>query len=136
MSTLALALTGLLLAIAVLHLAWAIGYWIPIRDEAHLAKAVVGTAGITKMPGAVPCAMVAVALAFTAILPHRPTFPFREELMPLIAAVFLLRGLAAYTGPWRRLAPEEPFATLDRKYYAPLCLILGIGYLSLTVGGF
>ncbi len=136
MTALASSITGVLTTAALLHLAWAIGYWTPIRDEALLAKAVVGTHGITEMPGPVSCALVALALAFTAVLPHRADFPLHDLLMPAITAVFLLRGLAAYTPAWRRLAPEEPFATLDRRYYAPLCLMLGIGYLGLQLGGF
>ena len=136
MTALAVILGTTLAALAALHLLWAIGVWTPIRDEAALARAVLGTPSVTRMPGPVSCALVAVALAFAAILPFRPGFPFREGLMPLIAAVFGLRGIAAYVPAWRKLTPEEPFATLDRKAYGPLCLTLGIGYLTLALGGF
>ena len=136
MIALALTLSATLFCLAALHLLWAIGFWIPIRDETALARAVLGTKGVTRMPGPVPCALVAVALAFAAILPFRPGFPFRDVLMPLIAAVFILRGIAAYLPAWRKLVPEQPFATLDRKAYGPLCLALGIGYLTLATGGF
>ena len=28
--------------------------------------------------------------------------------------------------------PEQPFATLDVRYYSPLCLAIGIGFAALT----
>ncbi len=136
MTGLAIALTGVLLGIAFLHLLWAIGFWFPIREERLLARAIVGSAGVTRMPGAIPCALVAVALTFAGILPQQADFPFRDLLMPFFAAVCILRGIAAYIPVWRALVPEEPFATLDRRYYGPLCLALGIGYLILVLGGF
>ena len=46
-----------------------------------------------------------------------------------IATVFLARGVAGYVPAWRRLQSAEPFTTLDRRYYAPLCLALGTGFL-------
>ena len=52
-----------------------------------------------------------------------------------IAAVFLGRGIAGYTSAWRRRFPEEPFATYDRSYYSPLCLVLGAGYLLILIAG-
>jgi len=39
-------------------------------------------------------------------------------------AVVGTRGFAAYTPGFRALPPEEPLATYDRRYHAPLCLIL------------
>jgi hypothetical protein len=47
------------------------------------------------------------------------------------ALAFLGRGIAAYTPAFRRLVPEEPFATYDKRLYAPLCLFLGAGFLIL-----
>lgn len=136
MTYLAFVLSGILGIAAGLHVLWAIGYWTPIRNEDALAKAVIGTRGVTTMPGAVPCALVAVALMFAAALPHQPAFPARDLLMPAISFVFLARGAAAYLPPWRRLVPEEPFATLDRAVYGPLCLMIGIGYFILVLGEF
>ena len=65
----AAALAVVLAALAVLHGLWAIGVWWPIRDEAALARAVVGRPGITRMPGAVPSALVVVALLWAAAWP-------------------------------------------------------------------
>ncbi len=136
MSLLAFAISSLLLIPAALHLLWAIGYWTPIRDEAQLARAVVGAPGITRMPSAVACAVVAVGLIFAALLPHLGWFPFRKLLLSLFAAIFLLRGGAAFLPVWRKLVPEQRFATLDRRFYGPLCLLVGTGFLFLTLKGY
>ena len=77
MTILATLLSAALLLPATLHMLWAIGYWTPLKDETALARATVGAPGITKMPGAVPCALVFVALSFAAALPHLTTFPAR-----------------------------------------------------------
>ncbi len=125
-----LVLTFVLLVIAALHLLWAIGYWFPIKDEAALARAVVGAKGMEKMPGAVPCALVVVALLFAIMCLWWPQSMVRSLAVGAIGAVFLVRGAVAYTAFWRRLTPVEPFATLDRRYYAPLCLVLGLGFIA------
>jgi len=135
MTWLAVLISALLFVPAALHLLWAIGAWVPIREEAALARATVGAPGISKMPGPIPCALVFVALSFAAALPHLTTFPLRTLLLPAIAAVFLLRGIAAYLPAWRKLVPEEPFATLDQRYYGPLCLVLGASFLLFTLTG-
>jgi hypothetical protein len=93
-----------------------------------LARAVVGTAGVEKMPGAVPCALVVVALLFAIMCLWWPPSLLRSLAVGAIGAVFLARGAVAYTAFWRRLTPTEPFATLDRRYYGPLCLMLGLGF--------
>jgi hypothetical protein len=124
------ALATVLIAIAGVHILWGVGYWFPIRDEAALARAVVGTHGITRMPGAVPCALVAVALLFLASVLFWPTGGLRQGMLWAAAAVFGLRGAVAYAPFWRRIVPEQPFARLDRQFYAPLCLLIGIGLLA------
>lgn len=135
MTVLAFGLTAILASLAVLHLAWAVGWWIPIRDEAALTRAVVGARGQTCMPGPVPCALVAVALGFVASLPFTPAFPGQKPLILLVACLFCLRGLIAYSPVWRRLLPEAPFATLDRQLYGPLCLFIGGGLALVTLTG-
>ena len=135
MTVLAAILSITLIVPAALHLLWAIGYWTPIKDEAALARATVGAKGITRMPPAVPCALVAMALLFAAILPHIPTFPLHSLLMSCAAAVFLLRGAVAYTPLWRNTFCEEPFATLDKRLYSPLILAIGAAFLFLRLQG-
>ncbi len=125
MTLLAVAVALVLLLAAGFHLAWALGLWIPIRDEATLARTVVGAKGIEKMPGAVPCALVAVALVFTASLPFTPHFPFQPLLLLGAGFVFLARGAATYVPAFRKLAPEPEFTRLDTRVFGPLCLGLG-----------
>ncbi len=134
MTVLSLALSFVLIVLAALHLMWALGWWFPIREEAALARAVVGTRGVTEMPGAAATSLVVVALLFAAAWPWFP--PNRLTGMGLagLATVFVARGVAGYLPSWRARMPEEPFATLDRRYYAPLCLALGAGFLILTFG--
>jgi predicted anti-sigma-YlaC factor YlaD len=117
-------LSLILLAIAAIHILWAIGFWWPIGDEARLSATVVGAAGITRMPGAVPCALVAVALITAAWWPWYAPNAIRTPGLILLALVFAGRGAVAYTRFWRRLTPQEPFATLDQRAYGPLCLLI------------
>ncbi len=124
-------LSSVLVLLSALHLLWAIGYWFPIADEAALARAVVGRPEVRRMPGAVPCALVVVALFFAAAVPLFPPSPFRVVALGGLAAVFLARGIAAYLPAWRRLLPEQPFARLDRMVYGPLCLLLGAGFATI-----
>ncbi len=49
------------------------------------------------------------------------------------ALVFLGRGVAGFTPAWRRHTPEQPFATLDIRYYSPLCLAIGLGFAALAI---
>lgn len=45
----------------------------------------------------------------------------------VLALVFGLRGVASYL-PGPLSSAVERFATLDRRFYAPLCLIICVGY--------
>lgn len=120
-----------LLAIAALHVLWALGVWWPAASEAGLAHAVAGFRGANRMPGAAPAVVVAVLLTGAALWPWvGPALGrglYRAGLVAL-ALVFAGRGVAAWLPAWRRLTPVEPFATLDRRYFGPLCLLLGAGF--------
>ena len=124
--------SGVLIVIAAIHLLWALGYWWPIRDETQLARAVVGTRDITRMPGAVATSLVVVALLFAAAWPWLPDSPLKGPGLFLIAVVFQLRALAAYAPFWKRLSPEQPFRRLDETYYGPLCIVLGMIFMVLA----
>lgn len=127
MTILAYVLTAVLLVIASLHLMWAIGWWFPIRDERRLARAVVGARGIERMPGAIACSLVVVVLLGVASVIWWPETILKTLALCACGAVFLLRGVVAYVPAFRRFGPEQPFATLDKRCYAPLCLALGAG---------
>lgn len=135
MTFLAFLVTATLMIPSALHLLWAIGHWTPIRDEAALTRAVVGAPGLTRMPGAIACAVVSMALLFVALLPHLSNFPAQKAILQGAAGVFLLRGVAAYLPVWRKRLPEQPFATLDVRLYGPLCLFVGASLLILSLKG-
>lgn len=125
MTVLSAALAAGLLLLGGLHLLWALGVWWPWRDERDLVRTVVGVAGAERMPGPIPCALVAVACFVAASLPWWPPGWARQVALVLFAAAFLLRGALPWLRPWRRVAPQQPFASLDRAIYGPVCLLLG-----------
>lgn len=135
---------GLLLSIALVHAAWAFGMHWPARNETMLIRTVIGTPGMTRMPGtglklgvAMMIAMAGVCalwLGGSVVLP----LPGWVETVTgsVLAMVFAVRGLATYLGVLFAAGPltgrTEPFATLDRSLYAPLCLLLALGFGILT----
>ncbi|MCA1243038.1 DUF3995 domain-containing protein [Stappia stellulata] len=145
MSILAVALSVILLGIALLHALWGLRVWWPIADEVRLARTVVGERDISHMPAPAACFAVAGAVLAGAALPwlltHRALLPDRIATLALFAAatfalVFLLRGLAGFTQRFASVFPEEPFRGLDRKYFSPLCLLLGGGFSLLVIWSF
>jgi hypothetical protein len=135
----AMLLTAALWLIAAVHLYWGVGGVWPALDGQSLSRMVVGTRGINRMPSPVACQTVALVLAAAGLLPLIAVgllgAPWPQWLTTLGLAggttVFLGRGIASYTPAFRRLAPDEPFATYDKRLYAPLCLLLGAGFLIL-----
>lgn len=132
MTLFALLASAGLVVIAAIHLVWALGIWWPLNDEAALARAVVGTKGITKMPGAVACSLVVVAMLFAAAWPWFPASPFKAFGLFIIALVFQLRAILAYAPFMKRACPEQPFRRLDETYYAPLCIFFGMVFMVLA----
>jgi hypothetical protein len=132
----ALGLALLLWSLAVLHLYWGRGGLWPAQDEFSLARQVVGAPGIRAMPSPSACYAVGALLFFAGLWPLATVgvLPalFPAELMLLagygLTALFLARGAAAYLNLFRQHFPEEPFATLDRRLYGPLCLFIGTGF--------
>ncbi len=131
--------------VALIHAYWAFGGHWPGHDEQSLVRSVVGTKGLTTMP---PfwLTMIVVPLIFIAglfplfwigILPWFLPSILLSLGMFVVTSVFLLRGLFSYTPMARNMGFEEPFNTLDKKYYAPLCLVIGAGFtfLLLAEGG-
>jgi len=138
---LALAVSGIVLAIAGVHAYWGCGGIWPAPSSERLARAVVGTPGILAMPSARACFVVAALLAgvgawplFAAGIIAEPWPHWFTSLAGAgIASVFLARGVAGYTSAWRRRFGERPFANLDRRAYSPLCLLLGASYIALLL---
>jgi hypothetical protein len=142
-AVIAFALALLLSAIAGLHAYWGRGGLWPASSEDELVATVIGNARARRMPSPGLSLLVALAIAVTAI------WPLLLEQMPGVAAtrpfillgglaimaVFLLRGVAGFLPAWRRLHPREPFASYDRRYYSPLCLLIAAGYAVLLLQG-
>lgn len=162
LTSIALLIFSSLTLIACLHAYWAIGGKWPGIDDETLAKIVIGTKGLKKLPRASLTILVALLIFTAGIIPlfwgyHQeqvdlgmsflPASFFSilvvmNELIPFwflriamvgLTLIFIGRGIATYT-PWAKQQNlEEPFRSLDKKYYAPLCLTLGIGFLILLL---
>lgn len=140
---LAVVLWAVLAAIAVLHAAWGLGSHWPCASEESLVATAGGTPGAKRMYPSSACFTVAAMLTGVSAWPL-----FAAGLLPTawpgwltllaggaIAAVFIARGIAGYVPAWRRLHSAEPFATLDRRVYAPLCFALGAGFITILLRG-
>lgn len=131
----------ILTVIAAIHILWAFGLRWPVESERGLVALVVGATGRTQMPGPVKCigaaaaifcaGLLALALAHPIALPGAAALPWAGAAATL---VFLIRGVAAYLPVWRRRFAQEPFATMDRNWYGPLCLLLATGFIVLMIG--
>lgn len=136
---------GVLVLIALVHAGWAFGMHWPARDETALIRTVIGTPGMTKMPGTGLTLGVAVLIGLAGVcalwLGGVLVLPLPGWLQTVtgggLALVFAARGvatiLAALIGAGPLRVRVEPFATLDRSLYAPLCLLLALGFAVLAV---
>jgi len=105
---------------------------------------VVGFKGVDAMPSTVACCAVAAMIIAASLLALSLGMlfatPFEQQPRAgaafFVGLVFLGRGIAGFTPAWRRLTPEMPFANLDMRYYSPLCLLIGVGFVVLAVEGF
>lgn len=132
-------LVAILSVLGGVHLAWALGSTWPAANEGELARTVAGFRGIKAMPPRSASAAVGVCLGALAIfvlaLGQAPNVTPSMAIAGIaVAMIFIGRGMIGFTQGWRRRTPEEPFATLDRRYYSPLCLLIGAGFLALSIG--
>ena len=142
MSLIAFAIFLLLTAIAGIHVAWGTGVRWPRKTEAELATTVIGHRRDT-MPPPLQCYLAALAIFIPGVialmlagLVQTPLPPWLVTLAGAGAAlVFAGRGIAGYVPAWRARHPREPFASLDRHYYSPLCLLLAAGLVVLLTNG-
>ena len=139
-------LLGTLLAIVLaclglLHLIWAAGMPFPFPNEQSLARSIVGRRGITRLPSRTSVALLGVLLlaaaCAAAIMGHYAAdLPaLKLLLVPVglfLSAIFLLRGLVGILPAFERAAPEQPYLSLNRRLYSPLCALIGAGFLALT----
>ena len=128
----------LLTAIAAVHVAWGFGVRWPRKTEADLVTTVIGHKR-DAMPPPLHCHLAASAIfipgGFALMLAGLVQTPWPRWLTLLAGAsgalVFAGRGVAGYVPAWRALHPREPFASLDRHYYSPLCLLLAASFVVL-----
>jgi hypothetical protein len=78
-------------------------------------------------------ALVAAAVWPLCVL-DSATETTNRQVSIAIAAIFLARGIAGYTPTWRRRFYDEPFTTFDKRYYSPLCILLGLGFVAVASG--
>ena len=113
------------------------GTW-PLRSRELLIKTVYGRPATTQMPSrlltlAVAILVLGAGIVALSLADHDAGGWWLTLLGLLLAALFLFRGAAGFTQRWRQVFTEEPFATLDRRTYSPLALIIGVGFLVLTL---
>jgi len=127
-----------LLAVAIAHFVWSVGGTWPLRDEKLLARTVTGFPGAERMPPriysfAVALAVLAAGIVALALADDAGGGTGLTAIGGVLGLAFLARGALGYTQWWASRTPEEPFRTLDRKNYSPLCLGVGLGFLLLVL---
>ena len=140
MSFIAFAIFLFLTAVAGLHVAWGTGVRWPCKTDIELVSTVVGHKS-DKMPTPNQCYLAALAIyipgTIALMLASLIDASVTASTLPLAGAaailVFAGRGIAGYVPAWRERHPREPFATYDRLYYSPLCLLLAAGFLVLLL---
>lgn len=138
-NTIAWLLFAVLSAIAALHLLWASGSTWPVANREQFARTLIGIDTDYETLSAGLCTAVALLIFAAALLPlwnigsiSLPLPNWCKQSAPwVLLAVFALRGLSTYILP--NLPRCEPFRTLDRRYFAPLCLLLAAGYLLIAL---
>ena len=127
----------LLLTVALAHFLWAVGSPWPIRDPELLARTVMGTPKFRRVPRLASLVVALLVLAAAAIGSALADLDSGGLLLTLagigLTLVFGIRGVLGYTPVWRAKFPLEPFATLDRRVYSPLCLIVAACFLVLVL---
>jgi hypothetical protein len=142
MTLIAIAMFALLAAIAAIHLLWGFGMRWPAQNERELVALVVGRTGQTRMPTIMQCIAAATAIFVAGVwalaLADLVALPFSSNVLMVAglaaAVIFAARGAAAYWPVWRVRFSQEPFATLDRDCYGPLCLLFAAGFMALLFG--
>ncbi|MBI1399320.1 DUF3995 domain-containing protein [Hyphomonas sp.] len=136
---------GLALALcagAALYLLWAAGLTFPFANEQALARSIIGRRGITRVPSRLSFLYICVLLLFAALaaflmggfseqVPRAK--PYLVPVGLLLTFVFLGRGIVGVLPAFERAAPEQPYLSLNRRIYSPLCALVGIGFLFLTL---
>ncbi|HEX7789855.1 MAG TPA: DUF3995 domain-containing protein [Afipia sp.] len=142
MSLIAFAMFVVLTSVAAMHVAWGAGIRWPCRTELDLVSMVIGYQH-HRMPSPNQCYIAALAIYVPGVLAlmlaglvDAAVPPSMVTLAGSVAALaFAGRGIAGYLPAWRARFPREPFASLDRQFYSPLCLLLAAGFMILLFNG-
>lgn len=142
MAGIAFAIFVVLTSIAAMHVAWGVGVRWPRSTELELVSTVVGYQR-NRMPSPNQCYLAAlaiyipgiIALMLAGLIDVAIPASFGMFVGIVAASVFAGRGIAGYLPAWRAHFAREPFASLDRRYYSPLCLILAAGFALLLFNG-
>jgi hypothetical protein len=132
----------LLACTGVLYLVWSAGVTFPFSNEQSLARSLIGRRGITRVPSRAAFLYVSILLfaaaaaaflmgGYSEAVPQSK--PFLAPVGLLLALVFLGRGIAGVLPAFERAAPEQPYLSLNRRLYSPLCFLAGLGFLFLTL---
>ena len=138
---LSITMAGILTIAGLLHALWGFGMTFPAANEQQLARMVVGRRGITKMPSTASCLFVAaclLAFAFLAlVLGRHVELPVSKWLIAAAGAgaavIFMGRGILGVLPAFEQALPEQPFLSLNRRFYSPLIFLLGVGFALLTL---
>ncbi len=128
-----------LLVTALLHIAWAFGATWPARDEQALVNAALGVEGASRMPSRGLTLVVAGGMIAAAVIAlwgvGVVSLPLPDWIctagLATLTAIFLLRGIVTYLPV--PMPVGQPFYRLNRLYYSPLILAIGVGYLALLI---
>ncbi len=137
MNTVAAALSFLLALIAALHAYWAFGGLWPATTERELINTVIGNAAMGHMPPVGMALTVAALILAMAVIPLALIGGIKPVWFVRLAAggaglIFFARGVAGYFFSTIAWTPVEPFASLNRLYYSPLCLLIGFSFFLLV----
>ncbi|MFZ5896506.1 MAG: DUF3995 domain-containing protein [Myxococcota bacterium] len=115
-----IAIAGVLGALGVVHVLWALGFTWPSRDLESLGLAVVGR---KQFPSALACWIVAFGLFGLGLA---LVLPSPRGLRLGIAALFALRGSLGFLEPLLRSEIKgTPYLVYSRYMYTPLSLSIG-----------
>lgn len=129
-----IAAVTLIVSIALLHVAWALGSSFPAHSRGTLALHVIGSReGEARMPGRIATWLVALLLfaAGACLLAAGSLHGIVAEMQRFIAAAlvlaFLLRGVGGFLEPAvRRSIAGTPYGLWSRFLYSPLALLLAL----------
>lgn len=138
-----LILFSITLGVGFIHVLWALKIWWPISEETMLAQATVGIKGVQRMPASFLAWLASFAIFFgsyvIALLAGWLPIPVAAKKIEIVgwvmSALLIIRAVYPYV--FDRFLPQEAvFRKLNRRFYSPLILFLGLGILWLTLNRF